>query len=152
MIGEVVVHRSVGITSGNALAVEEDELFCDVAGEIAFSQRPTTPIKRPTGLLYPFAIAIIDANDIWSCGGDPDFSGQYLYYKKDKVSGALKRTHTGDFRPCGRWDSELPKLDAAYNLDAYSNDGSAAVVRIDFALKNIFKVCADTFAILESPQ
>lgn len=114
------------------------------------SRSAPTPAKQKA--IATFAIAIIDANDIWSCGGDGDLSGQYLYYTKDKVSGALTRRHEANFRPCGRWDSELPKLVAAYKLDAYSKDGSSAVVIIDFALKNIFKVCADTFAILESSQ
>ena len=111
----------------------------------------SAPTAAKQKAIATFAIAIIDANDLWSCEGDSDLSGQYLRYDKDK-NGSLRR-HYGDvFHPCGRWDHELPKLDTAYKLDAYSNDGSFALVRIDSALKNIFKVCADTFAILESPQ
>ena len=108
------------------------------------------PTAAKQKAIATFAIAIIDANDLWSCESSTDKSGQYLYYEKDKGSGVLKRTDL--VRPCGRWDSELPKLVADYKLDAYSKDGSSAVVIKMFTLKDIFKVCADTFPILESPQ
>ena len=70
----------------------------------------------------------------------------------------------GDFyHSCGRWDFELPKLVAAYKLDTYepgyplaysANKSSwpAVTIRIDLALKKIFKVCADTFEVLEASQ
>ena len=116
-----------------------------------------TPIKQKA--IATFATAITDANDIWSCsGGDADES---LRYGRDK-SGFVSRYYEDVYHSCGRWDFELSTLVAAYKLDtpepgylpAYSAHSSwpVATVRIDLALKKIFKVCIDTFEILEASQ
>jgi len=114
-----------------------------------------TPAKKTA--IAMFATAMIDANDIWGCSSDSPGS---LRYGKDK-SGFVSRWYGDLYQPCGRWDFELPTLVAAYKLDTYepgypqaysANNSSwpAATVRIDLALKKIFKVCADTFEILEA--
>jgi hypothetical protein len=102
---------------------------------------------------------MIDANDIWSCSSD--YPGS-LRYGKDKT-GFVSRWYGDIYQSCGRWDFELPTLVAAYKLDTYepgyppaysANNSSwpAATVRIDLALKKMFKVCADTFKVLEASQ
>lgn len=124
------------------------------------SRSAPTPAKQKA--IATFAMAITDAHDIWSCGGG-DYEGSLRYYK-DK-NGLLMRNYGDVFRSCGRWDLELPTLVAAYKLDtneihvgttsyfaAYADGSSSVTVRIDFALKKIFKVCGETFEILEAPQ
>ena len=146
--------------------IESGSSFQDFHGRVAdvlasakeASRSAPTPAKQKA--IATFATAIIDANDIWSCsGGDADGS---LRYGKDK-NGVVERYYGDFYHSCGRWDFELPKLVATYNLDTYelgypsaysANKSSwpAVTIRIDLALKKIFKVCADTFEILEASQ
>jgi len=143
-------------------SMESRSSFQDFHGRVAdvlasakeASRSAPTPAKQKA--IATFATAIIDANDIWSCsGGDADGSLRYGRDKNDVVE-----RYYGDFyHSCGRWDFELPKLVAVYKLDTYepgylpaysANKSSwpAVTIRIDLALKKIFKVCAHTFEIL----
>jgi hypothetical protein len=127
---------------------------CPASAKEASHSAPT-PAKQKA--LATFATAIIDANDIWGCSSD--YPGSLRYYKEDYG------VWTG-YITCGCWDSELPALVAAYKLDTDEYVGttwyfkacdasvksSGGFLRIDFALKKIFKVCADAFQILEASQ
>jgi hypothetical protein len=111
------------------------------------SRSASTPTKQKA--IATFATAIIDANDIWGC---KSAESDYLRYY-DEGHGVM---WTGSAN-CGRWDVELPKLVAAYKLDTHEPGYPAAysggtLVKIDLALKKIFKFCGQTFEILEAPE
>jgi hypothetical protein len=120
------------------------------------SRSAPTPAKQKA--IVTFATAVIDAHDIW--GYKVANNASHLRYPKGKSTLLVRDVNEIAMHPCGRWDLELPALIAAYKLDtyedgyttAYFDRGSSATVAIDLALKKIFKVCANTFEILEAPQ
>jgi hypothetical protein len=101
--------------------------------------------------LVRFALAIVDADDLWhyKVTTKPDYNWLIIYRKEGD-------SYSPDQLCSDRWDNKFAELASTYNLNVQHGDplgtnGDYWYIMIDPSISKIFQVCADTFTELDQP-